>query len=605
MRAVSEVVLPLEKGPGMPVPEIAIGDPLSDGRAKLSIVLTIGGKTTTVRPTFVENLELNAARCVRLYRCRVGKSGFVFEAIVGSYLGSQHHEIAVSLFFSDPTTKAMSAKLDSATIATEGLWLALRHREPFAMRTTFHAPGSQTQILRDITIGDGQGIRRLGILAPAPDGKHPVRDQSTQAAVAAPLFGATTWRGTNAFGPFGFVPDAPPWLRGALGRVALAKRHSKFAQQAKTPGHPLQRLPLMLQKGPGATGDQMDFGIIKVTPVASTGLPSFLHEVEFSALQEACRPVHFFESNGAPIQTRDHPQWITWNCRTHWNCRVSPDRLGKPCPEPKFERHKWDGKDRQHWSTNYLCGYYLMTGSHWARREIENEVQLFLSIQTIRNVPTSSTGAARAVGRMLLAGCWLHQCTGDKTLLKRIEHRLKLVYLKTWKARGLGPECVRPIFIQRPESHVLGGEVRYWIPWEECIAAIGMEAAYRLTGSPAAKELAAALSINVLRHGWVIRRNDARIGYRLAFQPEGKPIPDEILASEPKTLSRLGGGGLAMWSIGAVEIALHYATKESDEFMVAKAQNLLRLLRRGRNKPPRDGWWDKYRDWDAVRMRRP
>ena len=52
---------------------------------------------------------------------------------------------------------------------------------------------------------------------------------------------------------------------------------------------------------------------------------------------------------------------------------------GKPCPAPAFDSHGWTGKDRQHWSSLYLTAYYLLTGKHWALREIQNEVQLYLA----------------------------------------------------------------------------------------------------------------------------------------------------------------------------------------------------------------------------------
>ena len=80
---------------------------------------------------------------------------------------------------------------------------------------------------------------------------------------------------------------------------------------------------------------------------------------------------------------KNHPKWVVWTGRAHWHCGMSKDRLGKPCPEPKSDTHGWKPKDRQHWSSNYLCAFYLLTGKHWALREIQNEVQLYLAAQGV------------------------------------------------------------------------------------------------------------------------------------------------------------------------------------------------------------------------------
>ena len=56
--------------------------------------------------------------------------------------------------------------------------------------------------------------------------------------------------------------------------------------------------------------------------------------------------------------------------------------------------------------------------------------------------------------------------------------------------------------------------------------------------------------------------------------------------------------------MGAVEVALHFAKQRKDAALAKKAETILSLLRRGRNRPPRDGWWDEYREWDAIEVGR-
>jgi hypothetical protein len=605
MKRMSEVKLALEKGGGTAISKIAVIDPVRTGAAKVEIKITQAGKTTTATPVFVRELETNAARRVSLFRCRIGNTGLLFELIVSSCAGQPHYYANIALFHSDPTTKSLQARVDKAVVTTTRMRFVFRNTAQFGMKTKFLGGGSETTLLENAVLGDGQGIRRAGVLVPRLDGKGLLRDHTLEAAAIVPILAAMSWRGTGAYGPFGVVPEAPPWLRGNLGRQALARRHSAFVRRGRQRGDPFKRFPFSLVKDPGATGGQADFGLLKLSPVASTGLPSFLLEVEPSVLQEACRPVHVFESDGTPVQSRNHRDWVQWDGRTHWNCDVSKDRLGKPCPVPRFPSNGWKGKDRQHWSSNYLCGYYLLTGSHWALREIENEVQLFLAGQTLRGgIGTSGPGAPRAAGRMLLLGCWLYQCTGDEALVKRMKARMEMSYLKMWAGRKLGEDKVRPLMIRRATEGSLGGKVRFWTPWEECIGVTGFVAFHRLTGNEIARSLAEEISLNALRHGWLIDRSGAHVGYEVRFQNGGKPLTRKQMLAREKTVCSWAGGGIGVWSMAAVQVALHFAKARDDKAMIEKAERILSILRRNRDRPPRDGWWDEYREWDALSIGR-
>jgi hypothetical protein len=313
--------------------------------------------------------------------------------------------------------------------------------------------------------------------------------------------------------------------------------------------------------------------------------------------------VHFFEADATPLQSRDHPDWVQWDGRTHWSCDASVDRLGKPCPQPAFDSHGWWGKDRQHWSSNYLCGYYLLTGRAWALREIENEVQLFLGGQTLRSgLATTGPGAPRAVGRMLMAACWLYQCTGDEALLERVAARLAGPHMSQWAGRDLPPDRLRPLAIRAKDQRILQGSTEYWSPWEESIAAMGFAAFFEQTGDANARLLAEAISTNVLRHGWSLV--GPRVGYGQRFVEGGTPLTAaEIAASDPLVCT-WADGGITMWSMGAVEVALHFARLRGEEADVAKAEKILGLLRQQQNAAPGDGWWGEYREWDGVLMRR-
>lgn len=595
-----EVRLRLVEGAGPERPARTWSTPELD----LEIAVWVGAKAhrTSLQPAAV--LEENALRRIDVLRARVGPSGLVAEGTLTRWADQEHAGFELGLFFSDPGAADLQIGIARAEVISNGRAWLVRHSGPLAVQTELTEQGSRTVLLERTVIGDGQGVRRAGVLVPPLRGDGGASDQTLLAAATAPPLAATSWRGRRAYGPFGVLPETPSWLRGPGLRAALARRHAGFAQRSRGQSQDPFAAPVLgLAKTPGQSGDQNDFGVVKVDPVAGTGIPSFLLEVEASVLQEACRPVHFFEADGAPVQAAAHPDWVVWSGRTHWNCEVSRDRLGKPCPEPGFETHGWFGKDRQHWSSLYLCGYYLLTGAPWARLEIDNEVQLYLAGQTLDpELTTSGPGAPRAAGRVLLTACWLYQCTGNEELLARMDARVEQVYHPCWAGRELGADRVRPYEIMAPDPRILHGEWRYWSPWQDSLAAVGFAAFHRLTGNETARELAGALASNAVRHGW--RTDEGRtpvVAHAVRWQEEGVPLTSAQLAEADATMVQWADDtDFASWSIGAVEIAMRAAQRRHDAELRTRAEAILAALRGNRGRPP-DGWFDRFGQWDAVR----
>ena len=548
-------------------------------------------------------LEQNAARKVALLRCRIPETGLVFELILEQYTAQEHAAADVALFFSDPTTEATQCDVERVTIDCKGAALMLRHQAPLGLQTKLNEDGCTVTLLVDKTIADGQGIRRTGVIVPALLGDGSLRDRTILAAATAPPLGATDWRASGAYGPFGYVPSPPPWLRRGAARAAMGGRHVRFLRESARRGDPFKNFPHGLAKTAGQTGDQADFGVVKLEAVAGTGIPSFLLEVELSVLQEACRPVHNFESDGAPVRARDHPDWVVWSGRTHWHCKQSKDRLGKKCPPVKLQAHAWTGKDRQHWSSLYLTSFYLLTGKYWALREIENEVQIYLAAQTLdRKFTTSTPGAPRGAGRVLLTASWLYQCTGDEELLQRMHDRMNKIYSSMWSG-AIQPEAeVKTYSVHRPDARLLKGKSWYWTPWQDSLAAIGFAAFHRLTGHERAGEMADILALNTLRYGWLLQERKAPIiATALRWNKDGSPLTDEELRGGDKTTALWSyGTAFSVWSIGAVELARQAAQRTGDNEMEARADRLLHHFRKNRRRPS-DGWFDRFCEWDGVR----
>jgi hypothetical protein len=598
----AEVNLTLAAGSG---PALPTGDVVLPA-ARMEFVARQGETTHRAIPERVGDLEHNALRRVELRRARLGDSGLVVELIVTAWRNQPHAAVDVAVFYSDPRTPAMQCNLDELAIETTGMALVLRHAGRLGVTQVTTEQGSRCVLLTGNAIGDGQGLRRTGALVPPLRGDGGVADATWKAACVVPLLGATSWRDSGAFGAFGYVPEPPMWLRGRALRDHLALRHRVFVAGDQPGGDPFGLGWHGLAKFAGQTGDQSDFGVVKMSLVAATGLPSMLLEVEASMLQEACRPVHFFEADGSPVEAARHPEWVVWSGRTHWHPDVSKDRLGKPVPEPPFEHHDWSGKDREHWSSNYLGAFALLSGSHWARAELENEARLYLAGQTLDpRLSTSHSGAARGAGRVQLAAAWNLLATGNEALRQRMNERIDQVYYREWAGREMPAGKVRAMCSCDPDPRLLMGKFPYWNPWQDALAAIGFGAAHLVTGNAHARELAEELAINVVRYGWRLTDRDCGVAMAMRWQ-DGEPFTAEQMTVDDPTLANWSDiGAYSVWSIGAVEIARQTALARGDKEInekCLKIQHRMSETRRPpRNETPDFGGIDRLTEWDAVR----
>ena len=182
------------------------------------------------------------------------------------------------------------------------------------------------------------------------------------------------------------------------------------ARIATLRGPMLEAQDLFAQRGrglfkfTGSTGDQPDFGASKGAELTLGDLRAGLTWHYHSG--QALRPMHYREASGAPVRKADHPQWWTWSQTTHFNQGVSPDRLGKPYPEPLFNTHGYSGTDDQHASSNDLasCAAAFDWPAH--RMLVDDEIRV---AEANTRFQSGVSGAARAIGRRMLcdANRWI------------------------------------------------------------------------------------------------------------------------------------------------------------------------------------------------------
>lgn len=602
LEPIGERTLTLVPGPGPALPVDAVPMP----EATIEVVATVDGVTARAVPVRVQDLEANPLRRVELRRARLGDTGLLVELHVVACRDQSHAYVELAVWCSDPRTPKLTFQVQQLAVESRGMALLFRHAGRLGVDQETNATGSRALLLRDRAIGDGQGLRRLGALVPPLRGDRSLADQTLQAAVVAPPLAASpSWRTSGAFGPYGVVPEPPPWLPEPGLRQWLAGRHAAFVTSDRPGGDPFAAGSMGMARIAGQTGDQDDFGVVKLSPVAWSGLPSLLLEAEASLLQEGCRAVHFFEVDGSPVEPAAHPDWVVWAGRTHWHPSVSPDRLGKTDPKAPHETHGWTGKDREHWSSATMSAFALLTGAHWARAELRNEARLYLAGQTTKpGWSTSNAGAPRGGGRTALTAAWIALIEDDAALRQRMDERMDRVYFAQWAGRSLAADRVRPMAINDPDGRLLQGSCRYWNPWQDAMAAVGFGAHHRITGNQKARELAEALAENVVRHGWLVTDSVNEVGMAIRWL-DGAPFTDaQWQSTDPTLVAWSQGTAYSEWAFGAVEIARVATIARGDTALAAKCATIQQRMR-GSRRPPREGGPDRFGEWDAVQWSSP
>lgn len=441
--------------------------------------------------------------------------------------------------------------------------------------------------------GDGQMHcwRGAMLLQPTP---------SAFAALDTPIYAIAThetWRDSKAWGAFGETPGRPAWWPNDQAGTDWVIRQIKN-RDLSPKADPWHEQKYGLRYVPGSTGAQADFGVMNCMAAVMTGEPLALDLYLQDALQDSCRPTHFCEADASIVRSRNHPQWMCWDQRTHFNSGVSLDRLGKATAS-SFESHRWWGRDNQHWSSNLICCAYYLTGDPQLALIMEHECETYLAQQALPlppfrpGWPGTGPDAARAVGRTLLSGSWMYLCTGRLDIQKRIKDRLDLSIYPAWQGRQVGAGYNRPFMIMRTDGRQspipLDSEAVF--SWQEGIAATGLEAAYRITGQANARELASEVARSMCDFGWQWRSGNADAQVANCVVWNGGQDVDR---NDPLKFQPADGTDFQLWVQPATALAAFtYANS-------TQAVQLAELVRRHYAAAPSDGGPGVYQQWAAV-----
>jgi hypothetical protein len=482
---------------------------------------------------------------------------------------------------SDPRVPAVKHTIDRVELQALGVKPVIRHSEAKIVETTSFPGGWRFLLDAGGNIADGQGQLLAGVLlfphVPSPHAEQDVIDQSTvEAEQILPVLvscSQMTWAESKAFGPFGHVP-----LISEADAEAFAER--EFHRHV--PADPWQAPTLGCGTRPGQTGAQTDFGAVQGFQAMAS--PLALYPIQRSVYQEACRPSHYREVDCSPVTQSNHPELWIWDGRPHRRAIAWVDMLGKTENLADWDTRRssrgenWWSHDRQHWSINWLCAYAQITGDEAAMDLVQNQVELWLGSHPVHSPSDSLNGpdASRGVGRGMFSGAWLYLLTGREDLRQRLVDRVAISVEPHWRVISrVGP--VQPIALNEGSGAAGALLVEHWRPWEEAIAATGLEATYRVTGDPLAHEIAVAVAKTVTLFGWQLRLVDQyQIGTALAWQ-DGKPLThDEGL--DPAKARWADGTDYRSWARPAVEIALAHARAVNDQVLLLKADAILKSL---------------------------
>jgi hypothetical protein len=607
--AYSEQLVEVERKPGPDQQPFVWSPWLQHGISRMQWHVAVGVPGLGVRSAGLRlHAVLQASGICKVlhFRDRIPDTGLVYDLWVTAQSDADWLEFELRVTSSDPRRAAWHEDIDWMELWTSGGLPLVRggaRRGVYPPVPLTTGGPNRLRLLGPTRLFDGQGHEWWGSWlcyhwqVPVPD--REIRAQTLYSvALAAPYGCALNWSESGAFGPFGVVPSLPPWIHDG-GRQAARTMRLRYETYVDGYGNAWDDLPLGMLAKPGTTGDQPDFGVNKLGDVFASGMPDRIEEVRFNACEEANRPVHHREVDGSPVLPQNHPYWVPWGGRTHFNIGVSPDRLGKPFPEPYLEPNGWLGRDHQHWSSLTLASAYLLTGSWSLREELDVEADLYIASHTVpswRQVSTNHIDQPRAVGRTFLSMSWNWLCTGRDDLRTRMLQRVDECVLPQHLGISVGGQ-VRPLTVVGPDGRTIAKYV-HWKPWEEALAVTGLEAVYRVTGHTVARALAVVTAKNLVEHGWKLDANESIIATGVKWNDDGSRLSDAEYADPEKVLWSYGTG-FNLWALPSVKLAIRYAQMLGDVPLELRARTIAERMYAGRT-PPQDQGWDRFADWDAI-----
>ena len=222
------------------------------------------------------------------------------------------------------------------------------------------------------------------------------------------------------------------------------------------------------------------------------------------------RPCNHHEIGGEPLDLDRHtsPRLLFWDGRPHTNASANPaGLLGKPRPlsEESGEARGRYGPDNEHFLARTLTASARYTGSPAAQYLLGQMARAYLLQRTAEpGWSTSGIFGQREIGYEGEFVVDVHLNLEDRALAARVVQR--------WRERM--ERILIPQLSSKPgdvwftfenDARIGDGVGKWWQPWMQAHAAIGMDDACRIVGPAAGRALALRGARAVLRDGFTLR----------------------------------------------------------------------------------------------------
>lgn len=357
---------------------------------------------------------------------------------------------------------------------------------------------------------DGQS-RVWPILFVWPAGM-PAANWATVGAIANLQVGA---RGVSAATPWGTTPlpasfRAIPWIR-PMGSAIVDALYG------------WQWPPIGPYPNSGVTGAQDDQYVGRGAELFApdgVGVEQMLYLAALGAWPK--RWCHLLESNGDQV---DRTDVMVWSGRAHPS--ASPNKLGKD-DYPSNVPGDATGPDNEHALFQRLFAVAHTVPSEAIQHELRQIALLYLMGATVPSErPGWSTNhwwASRAIGYEFRNMPMLHWLLRDRVIAGRLANRAQ----KRWA------EVVRPDWWAAPNDIVdvrvddpRLGTGAWWLPWQQGLAADGLEVFGQYWNVPEARQLAKRLALRVIDTAYYLTPTGAWLTYS-ACALDGRATQDNI-----------------------------------------------------------------------------
>lgn len=384
------------------------------------------------------------------------------------------------------------------------------------------------------------------------------RINSLKAREEAPCAGVVnSWEGQWL--AFGKVPELPTNVNDKLQAA-----YYTLVRRLSTQGDEYNQRDYAQPPNSGQTGSQPDFGASRGELAVAAHQPFALWDYRFSVQAWMLRPYAHKTKDGYPVQAKDHPGTMLWNMAP--DTRFGTDLLGWPNPIPYNEF--WTGSDNQHRSDNLLFAMYALTRDPSIKATIQDLVQcslMELKTYQLFGPPNGTVSSPRGWGRPLLSMAHMVSLGFNEVKSNLIE-MVGVMYKGASMMKipvndeSLSVRTLSNDGFKYGWNNLDGSPIRAWICWEESIAAMGLWAAWKVTGDERAKELALEVSKTITKHAFFKENNRWYACYAVRWDSEtpGLPLPESCykLTAIPEDNKDVMVYGMQQWLLPSLRLVV-------------------------------------------------